>query len=164
MRHHRWRALQRRSLWGGGRGGAARTSRDHHLPAGDAADAHRILAVSGAGAEIIASVVRCVIMVHWLRRLCRSCAERIGRMTTRERVLAHRFAIAPLFRSGGCDRCGSTGFSGEIPLVHFTGNPPNPADEDHTLDAAMNLVRRGETTIDELARVLGRPKRQRPSF
>ena len=43
-------------------------------------------------------------------------------------------------------------------------SPPNPADEDHTLDAAVDLVRRGETTIEELARVIGHPKRQRSSF
>lgn len=134
------------------------------LPAADAASAQRILGICGERPEAIARGMRCVITVHWLRKLCRSCAEPIGRMTSRERVLAFRYAVPPLFRGRGCERCSSTGFSGQIPLVHFTDNPPNPADEDHTLDVAVDLVRRGETTIDELARVLGSPKRPRSSF
>ncbi len=134
------------------------------LPAADAASARRILGICGARADAIARAMRSVIIVHWLRKLCRSCAEPIGRMTSRERVLSFRYAVAPLFRARGCERCSSTGFSSEIPLVHFTDNPPNPADEDHTLDAAVDLVSRGETTIDELGRVLGSPKRQRSSF
>jgi hypothetical protein len=126
------------------------------LDVADAAHAIRALETSGAGATSIRSVLRGVIGVRWLRRLCRSCAEPIGRMSRRERLLAFRYSIAPMLRAAGCARCCWTGFSGVIPLVHFDDDPYAATSDDATFDNAVELVRRGETTIDELARVVRR--------
>ena len=70
-------------------------------PAGDAAAAKRILGTF-AEAAAVAKVLRCVITVHWLRRLCRSCAEPIGRTRARARRSLAACALANLTFVFGC--------------------------------------------------------------
>lgn len=124
----------------------------------DAADpsfAAETLAGWGVDGSVLKNVTSAAISLRLVRRLCRSCATPIGRMSPTERRLSIQHGIQPLFRSAGCAECKFSGFSGVIPLARISavGSEEQrcPAD---TLKAS-DLVLKGETTIEEFSRTLG---------
>ena len=133
------------------------------------------LAGLGVNRAHIASSLRGVIAQRLMRRLCSHCSERIaGPLTPEEQALADRYGIVPAARAGGCERCGGTGFRGRIPILEILVN--TPAIEKFITDGQSALairrhaeqtgmtsmmrwgltrVEQGESTLDELERVLG---------
>jgi CheY-like chemotaxis protein len=110
-----------------------------------------------------------------LRRVCPDCAQPlIGSLTEEEEILGARYGVLPLSRAVGCKRCGNTGYRGRLPLIEVSVITPTIADmiaggaTSHALqraavsqgmapmrDVAIARVRRGETTLQEIERVIG---------
>lgn len=122
-------------------------------PALDAIGAMQLLVESGLDPMVVMQLEPVIVTVHGLRRLCRACAEPIGRMTRSEERLAAQHGMTPLFRASGCSQCGGTGYSGMIPhaQISISGDPLQIDDESW----AAELVARGQTSIEEVARILG---------
>jgi type II secretory ATPase GspE/PulE/Tfp pilus assembly ATPase PilB-like protein/ActR/RegA family two-component response regulator len=123
----------------------------------------------------IASTLRGSIAQRLVRQLCDECAEPIrGEMTEDEIRLAKLFNVRPAMRAVGCRRCADTGYRGRIPLQEvfvITGDIADmitgAASQSEIYKAALKegmrpllqvgleRVRNGETTLEELERVLG---------
>jgi type IV pilus assembly protein PilB len=123
----------------------------------------------------IASTLRGSIAQRLVRMLCDECAEPIrGEMTEDEIRLAKLFNVRPAMRAVGCRRCADTGYRGRIPLQEvfvitsdiadlITDSVPQSEIYKAALKEGMRpllqvgleRVRNGETTLDELERVLG---------
>ncbi|MEJ2678244.1 MAG: ATPase, T2SS/T4P/T4SS family [Gemmatimonadota bacterium] len=123
----------------------------------------------------IASTLRGSIAQRLVRKLCDECAEPIrGEMTEDEIRLAKMFNVRPAMRAVGCRRCADTGYRGRIPLQEvflitseiadmITESAPQSEIYKAALKEGMRpllqvgleRVRNGETTLEELERVLG---------
>ncbi len=123
----------------------------------------------------ISSTLRGSIAQRLVRKLCDECAEPIrGEMTEDEIRLAKMFNVRPAMRAVGCRRCAETGYRGRIPLQEVFMITSDIADmitdsasQSEVYQAALKegmrpllqvgleRVRNGETTLDELERVLG---------
>jgi len=123
----------------------------------------------------IASTVRGSIAQRLVRKLCDECAEPIrGEMTEDEIRLAKMFNVRPAMRAVGCRRCADTGYRGRIPLQEVFIITSEIADMiteaapqsdiykaalkegmRPLLQVGLERVRNGETTLEELERVLG---------
>lgn len=123
----------------------------------------------------ISSTLRGSIAQRLVRKLCDECAEPIrGEMTEDEIRLAKMFNVRPAMRAVGCRRCAETGYRGRIPLQEvfmitsdiadmITDSAPQSEVYQAALKEGMRpllqvgleRVRNGETTLDELERVLG---------
>ena len=98
----------------------------------------------------------------------------IGSLTEEEEALSARYGVLPLSRAVGCKRCGNSGYKGRLPLVEVAVITPALADmiaggaSAHALqraavaqgmaplrEVAVARVRRGETTLQEIERVVG---------
>jgi CheY-like chemotaxis protein len=110
-----------------------------------------------------------------MSRICSDCAQPvIGALTEEEEALVVRYGVQPLSRAVGCKRCGNTGYRGRLPLIEVAVITPTLSDmiaagaTAHTLqraavaqgmapirDVAVARVRRGETTLQEIERVVG---------
>lgn len=141
----------------------------------------RLLEMGLAPGRVAESLVGAVSL-RLLRQLCPKCSrafdpEKSG--STREGMLAKRLGVSPVKQPVGCDSCGSTGFRGQIPisevLVMGTGVQAvlakGPSDRElawacrqegmgSLMTSAMDRVRGGETTLEEVERVLGLPPQQ----
>jgi len=122
-------------------------------PALDDIGAMQSLVDSGIDPRLVMELEPVVVTLHGVRRLCRSCAEPIGRLTPDEERLATRHGVMPLFRTKGCSDCDGSGFTGMIPhaQVSIAANPVAIDDREW----AAELLARGRTTIEEVARLLG---------
>ena len=119
----------------------------------DAAGVIPRLAGLGLNKANIASSLRGVVAQRLVRRICPEC------------------------RTAGCEACRGTGYRGRIPIVEMFLNTPaveQAIAEGASLQAlnrvaresgmtpmqtvAMNRIKTGETTVDEVERVLGRPQ------
>lgn len=129
----------------------------------------------GLDRQTIASTLRGTLAQRLIRRVCPDCAQPlIGSLTEEEEALGARFGVLPLSRAVGCKRCGNTGYRGRLPLVEVAVVTPALADmiaagaTANTLqraavtqgmapmrDVAVARVRRGETTLQEIERVIG---------
>jgi type II secretory ATPase GspE/PulE/Tfp pilus assembly ATPase PilB-like protein len=119
----------------------------------DAFGAMQSLVDFGVDSSLVMELEPLVVMLHGIRRLCRSCAEPIGRMTPSEQRLSAKYAITPLFRAVGCPDCDGSGFAGLIPHAQVSiAIEPVPIDDSSW---AAELISRGQTTIEEVARLLG---------
>jgi hypothetical protein len=95
-------------------------------------------------------------------------------LTEEEEMLGARYGVLPLSRAMGCKRCGNSGYRGRLPLIEVAVITPALADmiaggtTAHALqraaiaqgmaplrDVAVARVRRGETTLQEVERVIG---------
>lgn len=126
------------------------------------------------GAAIV-DTLRGVVAQRLLRRVCPKCATpATDPLTTDEERLALEFGVRPAVRPKGCHNCGQSGYQGRIPVTEMFTMTPKLADlisrratpdellraarEDgmQTLrDCALQRVRNGETTLDEVQRVIG---------
>lgn len=121
-------------------------------PALDAMGAMQCLVEFGVDAQVMVELGPLVITLHGIRRLCRSCAAPIGRMSRSEERLSRQFGINTLFRAAGCSDCGGRGFAGTIPhaQIHLARDPIVIDDRRW----AAELLARGKTSIEEVSRLL----------
>ncbi len=129
----------------------------------------------GLDRQTIASTLRGTLAQRLIRRVCPDCAQPlIGALTEEEEALGARYGVLPLSRAMGCRRCGNTGYRGRLPIVEVAVITPALSDMIAggatvqslqraavtqgmaTLrDVAVARVRRGETTLQEIERVIG---------
>jgi type IV pilus assembly protein PilB len=129
----------------------------------------------GLDRQTIATTLRGTLAQRLIRRVCPDCAQPlIGSLTEEEETLGARFGVLPLSRAVGCKKCGNTGYRGRLPLIEVAVITPSLADmiaggaSAHALqraavaqgmapmrDVAIARVRRGETTLQEIERVIG---------
>jgi Tfp pilus assembly pilus retraction ATPase PilT/CheY-like chemotaxis protein len=129
----------------------------------------------GVDRPSLAGTVRGVVAQRLVRRLCPDCSTPIGADATEaERLLAKRFGIAAGSRANGCPNCGQTGYLGRIPVTEVMAMNADLVDriargatapelERAALAAGMRTLRdsalaraaKGETTLEEVERVLG---------
>jgi type IV pilus assembly protein PilB len=129
----------------------------------------------GLDGAAIVDTFRGAIAQRLLRRVCKKCAEPVtDPLTPEEARLENEFGVRPAVRAEGCSHCGRSGFQGRIPvneiltmtpalaeLISRRGTPDQmlrAAVHDGMLtlrESALNRVRSGETTLDEVQRVIG---------
>jgi type II secretory ATPase GspE/PulE/Tfp pilus assembly ATPase PilB-like protein/CheY-like chemotaxis protein len=123
----------------------------------------------------IAATLRGAVAQRLLRRVCDECGEPIrGEMTDDEVRLAKRYNLRPPIRSVGCRHCAETGYRGRLPVQEVfvmnnaladlvTGGATYTELYDLAVSSGMRplvqvgleRVRGGDTTLEELERVLG---------
>jgi len=123
----------------------------------------------------IAGTLRGAVAQRLLRRVCLDCGVRItGPLTPEEERLAGVYGARPVMRAVGCTKCGRTGYRGRLPVQEILLTSP-------TLDArissgaaiadllkaaiaggmrpirdvAVERALTGDTTLEEVERVLG---------
>jgi|GEM_PF-62200 len=124
----------------------------------------------------IAESLQGALAQRLMRRVCDRCAERILEedLTEDERRLADRCGVVPLVRAKGCEQCGQSGYRGRFAIWELWSS--NGEMEEliagganiselrraiarsgmRTLfDSALDKVREGITTLEEVERVLG---------
>jgi type IV pilus assembly protein PilB len=134
------------------------------------------LADLGVPRYLVASQVVAVIAQRLMRRLCGSCKQKGP--ATEEELLALRVPLKAgqsmtVYRAVGCSACRHTGFAGRLPVHEIlvmtsklrelvTSGAPDHEVQHEALAGGMvtlyqdglNRVRQGETSIDELLRVV----------
>ena len=123
----------------------------------------------------IATSLRGAVAQRLVRRVCESCVEPIKAPVSQlEWRLPAAYRVQPTVRATGCKRCGHTGFRGRLPIAEVLVTDREleaiiasgaAAQELETIaisaglrrmqDVAFERVRAGETTLEEIARVLG---------
>ncbi len=148
----------------------------------DAVSGIRRLLDMGLAAGRLAESLSGVVSLRLLRRLCPVCSTPFdgdGASGSREAMLAQISGISPASRRVGCEACGNTGFQGQVPisevLVLDSGIrsllASAPSDEEldgafrkagvtSLMARALDRVRNGDTTLEEVERVLGVPPRE----
>ncbi len=145
------------------------------LHTNDAVGAVQRLIDLGLERSALAPALRGVVGQRLIRRLCSACSveqpEQRDAATTR---LERAFGVRQARRAVGCKECGETGYHGRIPLDEVLVNNSDfqerlarsaPAQELQRAaekggmrpirDVALGHVVVGETTLDEVERVLG---------
>ncbi len=145
------------------------------LHTNDAASSIARLADLGVDYPSIASTLRGVLAQRLVRRVCKQCAQRIaGVLTPHEHELALRYGIEPVVRVDGCPQCTRSGYQGRFPVLEVlpvstemvnaiaVGRPTLEIQKiaaaggmQSMLQNALERVALGETTLDEIERVLG---------
>jgi type II secretory ATPase GspE/PulE/Tfp pilus assembly ATPase PilB-like protein/CheY-like chemotaxis protein len=147
------------------------------LHTNDAPAAIQRLLDLGLDRASIAATLRGVLSQRLVRRVCRECAQPVGGMPNAgERRLAELSGADPVVRAVGCQSCTKSGYRGRVPVVEvLTMTPPLTALVSHgaTLDELQRAAREaglvtlsesalirasaGETTLEEIERVIGFP-------
>ena len=145
------------------------------LHTNDAMSAVSRLSDLGLDRATIASVLRGAVAQRLVRRLCVDCVAAItGPLTETEERLAAQFGVRPTFRAAGCARCNHTGYRGRIPVVEVAVMSSAMLEQISAgasaiqlqrmaitqgmralRDVALDHVRKGETSLEEVERVLG---------
>ncbi|MDO9111895.1 MAG: ATPase, T2SS/T4P/T4SS family, partial [Desulfatirhabdiaceae bacterium] len=145
------------------------------LHADDSTGAVARLLESGIAAGIVSSTLHCVLAQRLVRRICRKCTA----LHTPSVKTLESFGLAsllqPALKKGrGCAICNYTGYSGRRPIIEFwlptreelvelIGKPDNltlrqrvfgRADRTTLLEDGFKRALAGETTLEELLRVL----------
>ncbi len=143
--------------------------------ANDAANVVARLTDLGLERAAIAATLRGAVAQRLLRRVCRDCARPVADpLSEDEKRLAARYGLRPLMRALGCRRCANTGYFGRLAVLEVLatsptilerigagGSPPEIArlaaaeGMNAMLQVALDRVRAGETTLQEVERVLG---------
>lgn len=127
----------------------------------------------GVADYLLASSLVAVSAQRLLRRLCTECCQ----MAPPDPATVERFGLDPatrLPRAHGCPKCGRTGYRGRLPIAEILEMTPALRQQilhdpsTGALDAAaragnfitmiddgLELVRQGQTTIEEVLRVAG---------
>jgi type II secretory ATPase GspE/PulE/Tfp pilus assembly ATPase PilB-like protein/ActR/RegA family two-component response regulator len=131
----------------------------------------------GLDCTAIAESLRGSIAQRLVRHLCAECAQEVdGDFTDDEGRLTEKYGVEPKRRAMGCNACGNTGYRGRFPLFEIAlvgaklreriGKGASGAELLRVAkDAGMKplremgveRVRSGDTTLEELERVLGEP-------
>jgi len=145
------------------------------LHTNDAVGSLKRLTDLGIDAGAVNETFRGAVAQRLVRLPCPHCRQEVGgRLSDREVDLSKRYGVKPVYRAIGCEECGQTGYRGRIPifqvmvmtpalrkLVQVGGTPDEfeaAAREGgmRTLTrAGVERVEAGETTLDELERILG---------
>jgi len=143
--------------------------------ANDAIGAIARLSDLGLDAAKIAGTLRGALGQRLLRHVCVACAVPVsGAFTPSEQRLVERYGIRPVKRAVGCATCGQTGYRGRVPVMEvMTGGPwlelkvggraPGSELQKAAVAAGMrpmlaiglDRVAKGDTTLEEVERVLG---------
>jgi type IV pilus assembly protein PilB len=123
----------------------------------------------------IAATLRGSVAQRLARRACPKCVLPLaGPLSPAEARLAGRYGVQPLVRVVGCDACSKSGYKGRLPLLEVlisnptfeelvaTGAPVARLQKAAAVggfrslrENAVERVRQGETTLEEVERVLG---------
>ncbi len=146
------------------------------LHTNDAANAVTRLVDIGVEAYKIAAALRGIIAQRLMRRLCPTCKE-VWMEAPPERLKKWVPTGTPLYRAAGCPDCAMTGYRGRFSIIEVLRVTPEversvaageTADKiaqaarragmKSLWDSGLAHVLRGETTIDELMRVVDVPQ------
>ena len=145
------------------------------LHANDAVGAVARFTDLGVDRAKVAATLRGAVAQRLARRACPDCAQRVtGAPTAEEAPLVARYGAQPVIRAVGCARCAKTGYRGRLPLLEvlvtapaletlITEGAPSTQLQKAALSGGMRALRevgaervkQGETTLQELERVLG---------
>ncbi|HEY5085809.1 MAG TPA: ATPase, T2SS/T4P/T4SS family [Gemmatimonadaceae bacterium] len=145
------------------------------LHANDAVGAVQRLMDLGLDRSALAPALRGVVGQRLIRRLCNACSiEQPEQRDAASIRLERAFGVRQARRAVGCKECGETGYRGRIPLDEVLVNNPDFQDRMTRGSSAMELQRAaeeggmrpirevalshvvvGDTTLDEVERVLG---------
>jgi type IV pilus assembly protein PilB len=145
------------------------------LHANDAVGAVARFTDIGVDRAKVATTLRGAVAQRLARRVCAQCGQRIeGSLSPEEAPLAARYGARPVMRAVGCSHCGRTGYHGRVPLLEVLLTSPSverlvtdgaPATQVQKAavaggmrplrDVAVERVNRGETTLQEVERMLG---------
>src|SRR5256886_2602015 len=145
------------------------------LHANDAVGAVARFTDLGIDPAKVATTLRGAVAQRLARRVCPQCAQRVsGSASPDEAPLAARYGTQPVVRAVGCARCGKTGYRGRLPLLEVLAITPPleslitegaPATRLQKAavsggmrplrDVAVERAKQGETTLQEIERVLG---------
>lgn len=129
----------------------------------------------GLDSATVGETLRGALAQRLVRRVCRHCAETVqDDLTDEEADLAARFGRQPTVRAKGCDQCVQQGYMGRLPVTEFMvstpalvrllldGAPPFELQQQAMRDgmitmlqSALRRVDDGETTLQEVDRVVG---------
>jgi len=145
------------------------------LHTNDAANAVTRLVDIGVEAYKIAAALRGVVAQRLMRRLCPTCKE-VWMEAPPEQLRRWLPTGTPLYRAAGCPDCSMTGYRGRFAIIEVLTTSPEveraiaaAENADRIADAArrsgmkglwesgLGHVLRGESTIDELMRVVDVP-------
>lgn len=143
----------------------------------DAVSGIRRLVDMGLAAGRLAESLHAVISLRLVRKLCQECARPFDPQRdakSREAKLASVLGVKPVKRAVGCKVCAGTGYREQIPIPEvlvvtdgmrsvLSQNPNDAellraaqADGMRTFaEVGLERVARGETTVEEIERVLG---------
>src|SRR5256885_1632091 len=146
------------------------------LHTNDAANAVTRLVDIGVEAYKIAAALRGVVAQRLMRKLCPTCKE-VWMEAPADRLKKWILKGTPLYRAAGCPDCAMTGYRGRFGIIEVLtvsaeverriaagGNPQhNPrgarrAGMKGLWDSGLQHVLRGESTLDELTRVVDIPE------
>ena len=145
------------------------------LHTNDAVSAIRRFTDLGLDNATVADTLRAGFAQRLLRRVCPRCAQPVrGPLSAIEEFLAQRYGVQPTVRATGCHECQHHGYRGRLPVVELflsslavqrmiiEGASMRAIREQvraegmrTLLEAALQRVRDGETTLEEVARVVG---------
>jgi CheY-like chemotaxis protein len=148
------------------------------LHANDAVGAVARLRDLGVERSKIAATLRGSVAQRLARRACPDCSRMIsGELTAEEARLANRYGVQPRVRVSGCPACSMSGYRGRLPLLEVLMSNPEfealvasggtPAELQRAAmgagfrslrENAIERVRLGQTTLQEISRVLGDAK------
>ena len=145
------------------------------LHTNDAANAVTRLVDIGVEAYKIAAALRGVIAQRLMRKLCPTCKE-VWMEAPPEKIRKWIQTGTPMYRAAGCPDCAMTGYRGRFSIIEVltvspeverriaAGEPASRIAEAARLagmkglwDSGLAHVTRGESTIDELLRVVDVP-------
>jgi type II secretory ATPase GspE/PulE/Tfp pilus assembly ATPase PilB-like protein/CheY-like chemotaxis protein len=145
------------------------------LHTNDAVGAIRRFVDLGLDASTVADTLRAAVAQRLLRKVCADCSVPVSEpLTSVERHLEKRFGVRPTVRAVGCEACAQHGYRGRLPVVELLVMSPalermilegaapylvqRQVEEEGMrtlLQSALQRVRDGETTLEEVARVVG---------
>ena len=145
------------------------------LHTNDAMSAVSRLSDLGLDRTTISSVLRGSVAQRLMRRVCTDCVQPIaGALKENEERLAAQFGVQPTYRTVGCAKCNHTGYRGRLPVVEVAVVNSSIIEQIAAgataavlqrsaitqgmrplRDVALEHVRNGETTLEEVERVLG---------
>ena len=145
------------------------------LHTNNAVGAIRRLVDLGLDRTAVADTLRGAVAQRLVRRICAACGRPATEPPTPEEIaLESAFGTPRTMRAVGCAACGQTGFKGRLPVAEVFQTTPElqmliaagaPAPTLHETvvaggmrpvrEVALERVRRGETTLDEVQRVIG---------
>lgn len=143
--------------------------------ANSAVGAIRRMSDLGLDNASIGDTLRGSLAQRLVRKICSECAETIqGELTAEEQQLATVFGVRPTVRAVGCKICGQSGYRGRIPLIEvfavdsaieelIHAGAPSSAVKQAAVEngmrkiseVALEQIRDGNTTLQEITRVLG---------
>jgi type IV pilus assembly protein PilB len=145
------------------------------LHTNDAIGSIKRLTDLGVDPSAVNETFRGAVAQRLIRRPCPHCRQEVGdTLSEREQELSKRFRVRPVYRAIGCEECAQTGYRGRMPIFQVMimnaalrtlvqeGGIPDEFDSAAReggmrtlMEAAVERVASGDTTLEELERILG---------